>query len=145
MKMFTSSNVPTLTHPTIHSRPRRPKASYGLVIIMIMYLQYHRVVMAPGDLREALKIRLLFDFAEILNFMTFYLLKLGVLEEGLGLVAVKGREGKTTLLWGNSGIMERERPPEKGKVKVKGLVEKEHFNNAAVSIYMQRKDLNQRG
>ena len=101
--------------------------------------------MAPRDLREALKIRLLYDFAEILNFMTFYLLKLGVLEEGLGLVAVKGREGKTTLLWGNSGIMERERPPEKEKVKVKGLIVKEIFNNAPVSIHMQRKDLNQRG
>ena len=72
-------------------------------------------------------------------------MNLGVLEEGLGLVAVKGREGKTTLLWGNSGIMERERPPGKEKVKVKGLVKKEIFNNAQVSIYMQRKDLNQRG
>ena len=101
--------------------------------------------MAPRDLREALKIRLFFDFAAILNFSTFYLLKLGVLEEGLGLVAVRGREAKTTLLWGNSGIMERERPPEKEKVKVKGLIVKEIFNNAPVSIHMQRKDLNQRG
>ena len=101
--------------------------------------------MAPGDLREALKIRLFFDFAPISNFLTFYLLKLGVLEEGLGLVAVREKEGKTTLLWGNSGIMERERPPEKEKVNVKGFVEKEIFNNAPVSIYMQRKDLNQRG
>ena len=75
--------------------------------------------------------------------MTFYLLKLVVLEEGLDLVAVKGREGKTTLLWGNSGIMERERPPGKAKVKVKGLIVKEIFNNAPVSIHMQRKDLNQ--
>ena len=94
---------------------------------------------------EALKIRLFFDFAPISNRLTFYLLKLGVLEEGLDWVAVREREGKTTLLWGNSGIMERERTPGKEKVKVKGLVEKEHFNNAAVSIYMQRKDLNQRG
>ena len=71
-------------------------------------------------------------------------MKLGVLEEGLGLVAVREKEGKTTLLWGNSGITERERPPGKEKVKVKGLVKKEIFNNAPVSIYMQREDLNQR-
>ena len=51
-------------------------------------------------------------------------MKLGVLEEGLGLVAVREKEAKTTLLWGNSGIMERERPPGKEKVKVKGLVKK---------------------
>ena len=78
--------------------------------------------MAPGDLREALKIGIPFDFAAILNFLTFYLLKLGVLEEGLDWVAVREKEGKTTLLWGNSGIMERERPP--GKEKVKGFVER---------------------
>ena len=73
------------------------------------------------------------------------MLNLGVLEEGLGLVAARGREGKTTLLWGNSGIMERERPPgkEKVKVKVKGLVK--NFLFAPVRIYMQRKDLNERG
>ena len=71
-------------------------------------------------------------------------MKLGVLEEGLGLLLVREKEGKTTLLWGNSGITERERPPGKEKVKVEGLVEKEIFNNAPVSIYMQRKDLNQR-
>ena len=69
-------------------------------------------------------------------------MKLGVLEEGLDWVAVREKGGKTTLLWGNSGIMEREGLPVKEKVK--GLVEKEIFNNAPVSIYMQRKDLNQR-
>ena len=51
-------------------------------------------------------------------------MKLGVLEEGLGLVAAREKEGKTTLLWGNSGIMERERPPGTEKVKVKGFVER---------------------
>ena len=72
-------------------------------------------------------------------------MKLGVLEEGLGLLVVREKEGKTTLLWGNSGITERERPPgkEKVKVKVKGLVK--NFLFAPVRIYMQRKDLNQRG
>ena len=50
-----------------------PKASYDLVIIMItfLYLQYHRVVMAPGDLREALKIGIPFDFVPIFKLLDF--------------------------------------------------------------------------
>ena len=47
------------------------KASYDLVIIMIKYLQYHQIVMAPRDLREALKIRLSFDFAAIFKLLDF--------------------------------------------------------------------------